>query len=537
MNGEAKPALRERLTPLLAGRTSDLMLRRASDFVAKGLLREGTGMWSANPHRVGEAIEKVEQAWALSRDPAIAIQLATMYDLVNRHDDSLAVLCRAFRRNPDDALLRHHAAITLLRHGAPDEIRDFFASVLKIDPQDAFARFVTRLLDAYDGWIGQLASSIERKRDGRQPFLIALPVWGTEYATYCVRYLCAALLSPNNLPVLARSHSVHIAVFTTEEIEKLLRADPLFSRFEEHATVDFVRYPADLVDYRAAMEAGYGGHRVHYSENSLAFYYARNCKFALMSCAHYVALAAGRATDAFVSCAVADMIVNDGALPLMAARMREVDAVLVHAIQMHGSVLRSILDQKFRSSDGVLKIPSDACAKLVVEQIPEENLAGADRHFDPPLRIAWRVGEAGLLVHGNHYHPVCLRPTAFAHPLQLSIDPVDSRFIDRTSLQTNRIHLVQDAGIICLSIDDDPILEPSENNLGSLSVAAFAFWLVGYWGRLRAALFRSPIRLGLGQPEREWERAEARAATVVDAIVTQAAQLDGHNRTGTSWRL
>ncbi len=59
-----------------------------------------------------------------------------------------------------------------------------------------------------------------------------------------------------------------------------------------------MHYPADLVDYRASMEARYGSEKVHYSENSLAFYYERNCKFALMSCAHYVALAAGRATDA-----------------------------------------------------------------------------------------------------------------------------------------------------------------------------------------------------------------------------------------------
>ena len=62
------------------------------------------------------------------------------------------------------------------------------------------------------------------------------------------------------------------------------------------------------------MEACYGHEKVHYSDSSLAFYYERNCKFALMSCAHYVALAAGRATDALVSCQVADLVLNDGAL-------------------------------------------------------------------------------------------------------------------------------------------------------------------------------------------------------------------------------
>ena len=129
-------------------------------------------------------------------------------------------------------------------------------------------------------------------------------------------------------------------------------------------------YPAELVDYRAAMQAGYGDEKVHYSENSLAFYYERNCKFALMSCAHYVALAAGRATDAFVSCLVADLALNDGALLAMADRMSNADAVLAHAIQMHGKVVRPLLEQRFRGADGILQLSPDSCARLVIEHIP-----------------------------------------------------------------------------------------------------------------------------------------------------------------------
>ena len=141
-------------------------------------------MWSRDPHLVAEAIDKVERAWSLTRDPAVAVQLVTMYDRVNRHDDALIVLREAFRDHPRDALLRHHAAITVLRHGDPDDVRDFFDTVLRIDANDAFARFVVTLLDAYDTWVGQLASSIEAKRDGRQPILFSLPVWGQPFSAY-----------------------------------------------------------------------------------------------------------------------------------------------------------------------------------------------------------------------------------------------------------------------------------------------------------------------------------------------------------------
>ena len=407
-----------------------------------------------------------------------------MYDRANRNDDALVVLRQAFRRNPDHALLRHHAAITLLRHGAPGDIRDFFESVLKVDAQDAFARFVMTLLDRYDGWVAQLASSIERKRDGRQPFVISLPVWGETHSAYCERFFCASLLSPNNLPALARNHSIHIAVFTTAESEQALRAKPLFCRLEEHATVDFIHYPAELVDYRAAMQACYGDEKVHYSENSLAFYYERNCKFALMSCAHYVALAAGRATDAFVSCLVADLALNDGALLAMADRMSNADAVLAHAIQMHGKVLRPLLEQRFRGADGILQLSPDSCARLVIEHIPVDNLADAGRSIDPPLRIAWRVGDDGLLIHGNHYHPFLLRPKAFDHPLRLSIDPVDSRFIDRTSLDDGRITIVQDTSIVCLGVDDDPILDASAGRRRGAIGAALRALAMGLLGEI-----------------------------------------------------
>ena len=171
--------------------------RRARDFVARRLLREANRIWSDEPHEIDRAIEKVEQAWSLTRDPEIAVQLSTMYDQANQNPQALVVLREAFRRNPRHALVRHHAAITLLRHGTAADVRDFFDSVLKVDCNDAFAQFVVSLLDSYDGWVDELASSIRRQQDGRPPFIISCPVWGQAFADDFVRYSCAALLSPN----------------------------------------------------------------------------------------------------------------------------------------------------------------------------------------------------------------------------------------------------------------------------------------------------------------------------------------------------
>src|SRR5258708_29914129 len=123
-------------------------------------------------------------------------------------------------------------------------------------------------------------------------------------------------------------------------------------------------------------------------------------------------------------------MLNDGALTLMAAQLEGgVDAVLINCLQMDGEVLRSLLDHTFRRDDGALQISSDDCARILVEHLPEYNFVGAGELPRTRLRICWRGGAGGILVQGNHYHPIGLRPKAFAPPLQLPIHPTTSPFI------------------------------------------------------------------------------------------------------------
>ena len=156
-------------------------------------------------------------------------------------------------------------------------------------------------------------------------------------------------------------------------------------------------------------------------------------------------------------------------------------------------------------------LSSDSCARLVIEHMPERNFADSGRPFDIPLRIAWRVGDDGLLVHGNHYHPVPLRPKAFAHPLRLTIDPVDSRFIDRTSLEMGRFISSRMRASSAWRSTTIRCSRRRRTVKGAPRLPRFALWLWGYWGRLRGRLFRSPVRFGSLERRDEWERTEAAA--------------------------
>jgi hypothetical protein len=101
----------------------------------------------------------------------------------------------------------------------------------------------------------------------------------------------------------------------------------------------------------------------------------------------------------------------------------------------------------------------------------------------------------------------------------------------------DRIHLVQDASIVGLSLEDDSLPEQLEHGGGALQITDVAFWLWGYWGRLRGAFFRLPLRFGSTTSGEEWVRVEAAASTVVGAIVDQAAQFEESQQARKSWRL
>lgn len=514
----------------------DWLRRYARAYLAKGLAHDGARLWQDDRLRINQAIAEVEQAWTLTHDPQAAIQLCTMYDLANRNDDALVVLREAFRRHPRHALLRHHAAITLLRHGAPGDVADFFGSVLALDPDDAFARFVQSMLDRYDGWVSDLVASIRKAPAGRQPFVICVPVWGQPFTDNFVRYCCASLLAVNNLPALARDHSVHLVIFTSRETAARLEADPLLGRLRAYATIRFMLYDDQQLGFGKAMEAHYGREPVYYSQRSLAFYYARTCKFVLMSCAHYVALAAGRLTDAMVSCYVADSLLSDGSLPRVAAILaKDADAILLNGLQLPAAVLRPLLERRFRRDDGSLQLSGKDCEALLIEHLPAYNFARPDGQAQIPLRVCWRVGDSGILAHCNHYHPVGLRPKAFAHPLRLTIDPVDSRFIDRTSIEASRLHIVQDASLVALSLEEGPLPEQLAAGDSSLSPDDLAFWLWGYWGRFRARLFQTPLRFG---PRGDhWRPVEVEAGKIIDDVVNRVLALEEDNRRRRSWRL
>jgi hypothetical protein len=499
------------------------------DALAQTLRDEGVTTWLSEPYRIVDAIIKVEQSWTLRKTADTAISLGVMYDLVNRHQDALIIYREAFHLFPEHPRLRLEAGIKLLRHGLSGDIRAFFESVLRFDPSDPFAKMVTEMLDNYPSWVGSLATTIKADKSGRKAYLLTCGVWGEPFTTNFIRYLCATLLSPDNLPALAQHHAVHLAIFTTPENEDRMRADPIIRQVASYASVHFMRYETRWAQYKATMLDRYGP--------ELGPYYGRNCKFLLFSSAHYAALAACRDSDGVVLPLCADMVLDGGALMAISEKIANNDVVAFNGFRVDAAVARATIDDGFRDSSGRVAIPASALARLFIDHMPETYFADSESFTLFPEIVCWRAGRDAVLVHSTHYHPICIRPSALSLPLELSIDPVDSRFFDKRFSDKDRFHLVQDMSVACGSLEESAGFDNKPPDQRPMSVQDIGRWLWQVWGPWRALQFRAPMWISPASLPPEHAEVQQRAHATVAEIIKVSEDLEEGNRGRKSWAL
>jgi len=434
----------------------------------------------------------------------------------------------AVHDNPHHPRLRHEAGITLLRHGTLADTRAFFESIGQLDSEDEFTKFYFEISEKFDDWKTSLASSTASPTGSSAPYFIVCPVWGATFARDFVELYCASLLAPDNLPALAQRRLVHFVVFCPADIEEILRKEPRFQPILRYANVHFVTYPSQLTNYSSRIDEHYG--------KDLGQYYKRSCKFLLMSTAHYVALGAARAVDGYVVPLGADVLLSDGSLAEIARIMEAgTDVVLVTGIRL-GEEVRDILEERYRHDDGSLRISSSQTAELYVHHMPESFFVDSRHFVSMPIYLCWKVNETGVLVHSTHYHPTCIRAAATSHAYGITIDPVDSRFIDRAGFEPDRLHFVQDCSISVFGVEAEPLMGHDSKSANLMTPKDVGLWLSAFWSDLRAIYLRLPVRFSTSAPTHAWHKAEVDALDTVEKIVSVAANLEDHNRPYKSWQ-
>lgn len=491
--------------------------------VARYLSQAG---WSK--YREGESyfledgIALVEASWALAKDPDTACRLGVMYERANRNGDATVLFGDALRLFPSDASLRYQCAAHMLRHGECSDIRNFLQFVAEFDPNDPFVAYTTRMMRAQSDFVVEAEAKVGATPADKPRVLMCFPVWGEDYISDFMGFACSSLLAEGNLPQASQRWAVHILVFTSTSGEASIRANPRFGQLGRHATLHFLHYSTDALDYRLAMDRHYG--------ERLGALYARALKFQLHSAPHYATLEAGRRLGALVMPLAADVVFGDGTLfSALSIMDGPVDVVNVAGFRLPRDQVLNDAEARFRRPDGVLQIPPSAHGELVAKFIPPALFADSNAFTDFPLFLCWRVPKGGVLAHVTHFHPLCVRAAAFTKAFEFTIDPVDGRFLSRQLISPARIHLITDMGVSISDWSGDPTY--GAQTIGRMVPDRVSLFLWMYWDDLREYYFRTPVRIGASPaPGGSWSAVETSAQRTVESIVAEAKRRESANR-------
>lgn len=493
------------------------------EHVASWIAASGIGIWNADNHRVNAAIWRLQLAWRLAHRADDAVQLAIMYDRVNRNRDGFDLLREAFIRDRDDPYLHYMLASTALRHGSREEVQDVFEAMREADPGGPFAAFVLRFLADFEANSERILECVGEPADGRRCFLLVNVVWGEEFVSEFMDRCVATLLAPRNLPVLTSRYDAHFIIFTTERDEASLRRHPLFSLLERTIKVHIVRYDDELFAFRRALTDRYGD-VTRYGER-LSDYFERLWRFCLMSGAHYATIEAGRRLDAFVTPLCADNMIGDGGIERLVELMEAGgDVVNVTVVRLARSEVAGHLTADVRRADGTLVLSNQRLSEAIANHMPREYFVDHNNFARFPLMLCWRVDNEGILVHSTHFHPLCIRAAVLRHRLGLTVDPVDGRFLARQFPHNTRMLTVNDASVICVDLSAAPLFEQATGKVKGFSIRDAGLWLSGYWDDVREQLFRTTIRYGRNGDDPAWNAAASDAERIVSQVISVAKQ-------------
>jgi hypothetical protein len=219
---------------------------------------------------------------------------------------------------------------------------------------------------------------------------LSVAAWGDKNLRLLANYSFASLLAPNNLPALARDHSVTVHIVTSNRDYERFRVIPTISSLAEHCRVVWDRFE-DLKIGIAPVDTDVR-------------------KYDFMTALQNVAMARARDHDALIF-NYADFVWADGSLPGAVDLLKDgVDAVLGFCMPVEISTGITALDP-FRMGQ-VMTIAPRKLAAICLDSLHRDATyrywdAPAFTHF--PSYLLFRAGSDGVVVRAYHQTALVLR--------------------------------------------------------------------------------------------------------------------------------
>jgi len=448
----------------------------------------------------------IEKYFTINPSPRIAIELAELQRLSNRHDAANRTLRRAVQRWPTDRALWHHAIIYLMRHGEPHEVSELLDCILKIDPDNDLAGFFKRLSAVYPDFVRSVLRAVAAGPSSSKPgYFIGFAVWGMRFVHLFLNYGLASLMAEGNLPEISLTHEIHLVLFTTERDRKTITSSAIYEQAQKFARVHFTLYDEAL--FKTSIVDDYD--------------IAVHARFGLMSAGHQAILECARRLRFKATILGADSIVNDAFLSnivKMADEQSGASAIVCPGIRLRARVLE-IVNRIHRGIDGEVSISERAFARLLSEFMPSECFVDSKRFARFPLFLCWRVDDDGILIHNNHPLPVMIDGRYLREISFPSIDPIDGRFLVRHCTDLNRICICETSQVCLFDPAESPLLLPSKES-HHFDPAEVGLWLWQFDDGLRERYFSTPVRYSFNDTlSSDWAQVERDAAAKVEQVI------------------
>lgn len=227
--------------------------------------------------------------------------------------------------------------------------------------------------------------------------IISVAVWGESYASLFARFSLATLLSPNNIPKLARQAQITFHIFTTRRDRKALEADPGIVELSRYSTIEW-----EAIEDFGVTKApeGPGGE-----------------KYPFLSALQNLAITRSLDHDVIVF-NYADFIWADGsltaAIDMLIEGGEKLDAVFSFCIPVDRDSALPDLDQHRRlDAPQVIDLSPRAGAKVAIERLHREAKIRlweeTPRFTNLPSYLIWRVKDQGILLRAYHQSILAMR--------------------------------------------------------------------------------------------------------------------------------
>lgn len=251
---------------------------------------------------------------------------------------------------------------------------------------------------------------------------LVVPVWGTRHIEGWLRHSLPSLLSPGNLPALAKLLPVKMLLCTTRDDIPLLFGSPL------------VKALRDLIPVRAVPIAD------HTTQ-------VTNFLYQMMNKCHNYGIAGAWQDDFGIIPGVADIIYADGALAeigrQIAAGKRAALTQCPTVVEEDLDALLVIYSAEIQRSELALTIPARTLVRITrdgLQAISRSQIWESEHFTVHPSMLYWPLCEHGFLMRSRHLYPAFFYPDRQAKITTI----IDGTFLDEA---------ISDLGT-CAALDD-----------------------------------------------------------------------------------